>query len=157
MIRVDFIDPDQDEVINSKNPEVYDGFSELPVLPECHFTDVSCHYSNADTSRTVKFESDVEPRIYWIRKDLGTLGYINIGDDVRVVLLRGLKKPKNIEVVDHRVYWLEEGDEWQYNGRICFLDTFVNNNTSNPARSKTDCIAFALSCELIKDRHGYFF
>ena len=119
----DFIDPDQDEVINSKNPEVYDGFSELPVLPECHFTDVSCHYSNADTSRTVKFESDVEPRIYWIRKDLGTLGYINIGDDVRVVLLRGLKKPKNIEVVDHRVYWLEEGDEWQYNGRICFLDT----------------------------------
>ena len=54
----------------------------------------------------VKFESEVEPRIYWVREDLGTLGYINIDDEVRVVLLRGLKKPKHIEVVDHRVYWL---------------------------------------------------
>lgn len=119
----DFIDPEQDEKINSKRPEVNEGYSELQILPECHFTDVSCHYSHSSLKRTVKFESEVEPRIYWVREDLGTLGYINIDEEVRVVLLRGLKKPKHIEVVDHRVYWLEQGDEWQYNGRICFLDT----------------------------------
>ena len=119
----DFIDPDQEEPVISKMSETNERYSELEVLAECQFTDASCHYSSTNPTRSVKFESDVEPRIYWVREDRGTLGYINIGDDVRVVLLRGLKKPKNIEVVGNRVYWLEEGNAWQYNGRISFLNT----------------------------------
>jgi hypothetical protein len=115
-----------DEVA-SHGPEVetHENYNEIKILPDCKFTDLAFHFRAPDgQARTsVKFASDVEPRIYWVREDHGTLGFLNVCDQVRRVLLRGLKHPTSIQVVDNRVYWLEQGNEWQYDGRISFLDT----------------------------------
>ena len=103
--------------------ETNDNYDESQVLRECTFSDMAFHFSSVSQKANVQFENDIEPRVYWIREDLGTLGFLNLGDRVRRVLLRGLKRPTRLQVIDHRVYWIEEGDEWQYNGRVSFFDT----------------------------------
>ncbi len=60
--------------------------------------------------------------VYWVREDEGTLGVIDLRLRTRRVLLRGLSRPTRVQVVDERVYWLETGSDWRFDGRLSFLD-----------------------------------
>ena len=60
--------------------------------------------------------------MYYVDQRKGTLGVLDLGRRVRRTLLHGLSNPTHVQVVGRRVYWLESGDDWSFNGRLCFLD-----------------------------------
>ena len=60
--------------------------------------------------------------VYWVDKRKGTLGVLDLARKVRRTLLRGLKSPTHVQVVGNRVYWLESGSDWSFDGRVSFID-----------------------------------
>jgi hypothetical protein len=91
----------------------------------CNYTDVS--YAPADPDEYDENDSASGSvcsggMLYWVNEKSGTLGVLDLEKRVRRTLLKGLTKPRQLEVVGNRVYWLESGDEWMFDGRLCFID-----------------------------------
>ena len=116
----DFVENPHDQLDNGRSGDTIPTFSDHELVGECMFTDIAIHFHPGRRSRG---QDELHAAtLYWVREDRGTLGSITIGHRTRRVLLRGLKKPTHVQVVEDRVFWLERGEEWQFNGRVSFMD-----------------------------------
>ena len=115
------------------------------LLSSCHYTDMSFasvptyningsssssssksnnHRSNRSSSSSYTNNETEEfgGLIYWVNERKGTLGVLDLNKNIKRTLLHGLKRPTHIQTVGNRVYWLESGSDWSFNGRVSFLD-----------------------------------
>ena len=101
------------------------------LLGSCNYTDMSFasfparghhQHTSASASMDESMVDEFGGLIYWVDARRGTLGVIDLTQRTRRTLLRGLTQPQHIQVVENRVYWLESGSEWRFDGRLCFLE-----------------------------------